>query len=234
VEIGAQSFVDEVLQFARRGHNAESIIKAIHLLKEQDFQTSIQLMAGLPKDSRDGFSLSLDKTIELNPDMVRIHPTIVFSGTALADEFQRGNYQPLSLTEAVRLCKLAWEKLSAAEIRIIRTGLQITKEMESGGAVIAGPIHPAFGSLVLSAIYYDRTIKLMEQLPRNARKISFQLCPQDISNFRGWNNNNMEAIKNLYPSAGIDVKVAQEQKRGVISMITDQGNPLQTVIPGFA
>jgi histone acetyltransferase (RNA polymerase elongator complex component) len=234
VEIGAQSFVDEVLQFAQRGHDATSIIKAIHLLKKWGFQTSIQLMAGLPKDSPEGFAFSLDKTIELKPDMVRIHPTIVFSGTALAEEFQHRNYQPLSLTQAVSLCKMAWEKLSAAGIRIIRTGLQITKEMEKDGAIIAGPVHPAFGSLVLSAIYYDRTIKLMEQLPRNAAKISFQLGLQDISNFRGWNNNNIDAIKNLYPSANIDVKILQEQKRGVISIIDDQGNLLNAIIPGIA
>jgi hypothetical protein len=129
---------------------------------------------------------------------------------------------------------MAWGKLSAAGIRIIRTGLQITSEMEKEGAVITGPVHPAFGSLVLSAICYDRTIKLIEQIPRSVKKISFQLCPQDISTFRGWNNNNIDAIKNLYPSANIDVKVLREQRRGVISVIDDQGNLLNAVIPGIA
>ena len=125
-------------------------------------------MAGLPKDTKEGFIYSLDKTIELKPDTVRIHPVIVFSGTALAEEFRKGEYKPLELSEAVELCELAWEKLSAAGIRIIRIGVQLTKEMEKDGAVLAGPIHPALGSLVLSSIFYDHTIKLLDKIsPRH-------------------------------------------------------------------
>ena len=190
-------------------------------------------MAGLPGDSTKGFLFSLEKTIELKPDMVRIHPVIVFNGTALAAEFAAGNYQPLPLSEAVSLCALAWEKLSAAGIRVIKAGLQWTKEMEKDGAVLAGPLHPAFGSLVLSAIYYDKTIKLLEQLPREAKEFSFRLNTQDISNFRGWHSNNITAIKKLYPQAVIKVITAVEQKRGLISVATDQGCTLTTAISGI-
>ena len=47
-------------------------------------------MAGLPQDSKEGFVYSLDKTVELKPDTVRINPVIVFKGTALAEELRKG------------------------------------------------------------------------------------------------------------------------------------------------
>ena len=233
VEIGAQSFVDDVLQFAQRGHNAADTIKAIRLLKEENFQTSLHLMVGLPKDTKDGFVYSLEKTIELKPDMVRIHPVVVFTGTALAAEFKEGNYQPLPLPEAVSLCALAREKLSAAGIRVIRTGLHLTKEMENNGAVLAGPLHPAFGSLVLESIYYDKTRKLLEQIPGEVREINFKLHNSDVSSFRGPQSNNIAAIKKLYPKAVINVRTSPEQKRGLISVATDQGYASTTAISGI-
>jgi histone acetyltransferase (RNA polymerase elongator complex component) len=233
VEIGAQSFVDEVLQFARRGHNADATIKAIHLLKESGFKTGLHLMAGLPKDSPDGFIYSLDKTIGLKPDTVRIHPVVVFRGTALADEFKKGNYQPLHLSEAVNLCRLAWEKLTAAGISVIRTGLHWTKEMEDKNALLAGPMHPAFGHLVLSALFYDRVQKLLENIPDTTQEINFHLSPQDVSNFHGLNNSNISAIKKLYPRTVIKVITSKEQKRGSISLSTDRGLFLKTEISGI-
>jgi histone acetyltransferase (RNA polymerase elongator complex component) len=233
IEIGAQSFIDEVLQFAQRGHDSAAIVKAVTILKDHDFQTGLHLMAGLPKDTKDGFIYSLDKTIELKPDTVRIHPVIVFGGTALAKELRKGEYKPLELSDTVELCKLAWEKLSAAGIRIIRIGVQLTKEMEKDDAVLAGPIHPALGSLVFSSIFYDHTIKLLDKISPDAKELRFGLSERDISNFRGLNNMNISAIKKLYPGTKIIVRSFAEQKRGAISVNTDSGESFTTEIPGI-
>jgi histone acetyltransferase (RNA polymerase elongator complex component) len=233
VEIGAQSFVDEVLRYAQRGHSAADITHAIRLLKESGLQTGIHLMAGLPKDSLNGFTFSLERTIELKPDTVRIHPVVVFRDTILAREFKQGNYRPLSLPEAISYCRLAWGKLTASGIRIIRTGLHLTNEMEEPGAVLAGPLHPAFGNLVLSALFYERINNLLENLPDETKELCFYLSPRDVSNFRGLNNSNIKAIKKLYPRAVINVRAATEQKRGLISMETDQGLFLTTETSGI-
>jgi histone acetyltransferase (RNA polymerase elongator complex component) len=233
VEIGAQSFNDEVLQFAQRGHDAAAIVKAMIILKDHGFQTGLHLMAGLPKDTEEGFIYSLDKTIELKPDTVRIHPVIVFSGTALAEELRKGKYKPLELSDAVELCRLAWEKLSAAGIRIIRIGVQLTQEMEKDGAVLAGPIHPALGSLVLSSIFYNHTIGLLDKVSPDTKELRFGLSERDISNFRGLNNMNISAIKKLYPRSNLIVESSIGQRRGVISVTTDSDKSLTLEIPGI-
>ncbi len=230
VEIGAQSFSDEVLKFSHRGHNAAVISDAVTLLKEYDFQTSLHLMVGLPQDTKEGFIYSLDKTIELKPDMVRIHPVIVFTGTILAEEFRQGKYQPLELSAAVELIGIAWEKLSAAGIRIIRIGLHMTPEMENDNAILAGPIHPSLGSLVLSSVFYNSTIKLLDNIPHDTPEISFGLSQHDVSSFRGLNNANISAIKKLYPQTKIVVESFTRQKPGVISVADNKGNLVSTSI----
>jgi histone acetyltransferase (RNA polymerase elongator complex component) len=233
VEIGAQSFVDEVLQYSQRGHSASDIQHAIRLLKEAGIQTGIHLMAGLPKDSFAGFKFSLERTIDLKPDTVRIHPVIVFRDTILAREFQQGKYHPLPLLEAINFCRLAWEKLTIAGIRVIRTGLFLTSEMEKAGSVIAGPLHPAFGNLVLSAVFWERVNNLLKNLSDETKKLCFNLSPRDVSNFRGLNNSNIEAIKKLYPKAVLNVRTSTKQKRGLISLETDQDLFLATEISGI-
>ena len=233
VEIGAQSFIDEVLQFAQRGHDAAAIVKAMIILKDHGFQTGLHLMAGLPKDTEEGFIYSLDKTIDLHPDMVRIHPVIVFSGTVIAEALRKGEYKPLELSDAVELCRLAWEKLSAAGIRIIRIGVQLTQEMEKDGAILAGPIHPALGSLVLSSIFYDRTIKLLDKVSPDTNELRFSLSERDMSNFRGLNNMNISAIKKLYPRTNLIVELNIGQRCGVISVATDLGKSFTMNIPGI-
>jgi len=233
VEIGAQSFIDEVLQVAQRGHDADATVKAMIILKDHGFQTGLHLMAGLPKDTKEGFIYSLEKTIELKPDTVRIHPVIVFSGTALAEELRKGEYKPMELSDAIELCKLAWEKLSAAGIRVIRIGVQLTPEMEKDGAVLAGPVHPALGSLVLSSIFYDRTIKLLDKVTPDTSELRFSLSERDMSNFRGLNNMNISAIKKLYPRTNIIVESNIGQRRGVISVTTDSNKSFTLKIPGI-
>lgn len=233
VEIGAESFVDDVLRYAGRGHDSASIVKAMMILKEHDFRTGLHLMAGLPQDTQKGFIYSVDKTIELKPDTVRIHPVIVFGGTALADEFREGKYKPLELPDAVELCRMAWEKLSDAGIRVIRMGVQLTPQMQQEGAILAGPVHPAFGSLVLASVFYHQTIKLLESVPRDAKEIHFNISGRDISNFRGWNNMNIEAIKKLYPQAKLIVESLPGQLDGEISVAADSGQSFHWKIPGI-
>jgi len=233
VEIGAQSFNDEALRFAQRGHDAAATVLTMNTLKERGFRTGLHLMVGLPQDTTAGFLNSVNKAIELMPDTVRLHPVIVLDGTSLAEEFLLGNYKPLQLAEAIDLCRLAWNKLTAAGIRVIRIGLQVTDAMEKDGAVLAGPLHPAFGSLVMSSIFYNSTLKLLTDIPQKVKELRFSVSSQDISSFRGMANMNIAAIKKLYPSANLIVESCSGQKRGNIFVTADSGESFTLKIDGI-
>jgi histone acetyltransferase (RNA polymerase elongator complex component) len=233
IELGAQSFNDEALKMSGRGHDAQTTIHAVKLIKAHGFKTGLHLMAGLPCDSRESFLMSLEQTALLKPDTARIHPVLVFADTPLACDYRLGRYQPLSLHEAVFWCLLAWETLAPAGIRIIRFGLQLTPEMNREGAIIAGPLHPAFGSLVYSAVYYSCTLKLLADIPKQAGELRFTVDQRDLSNFRGHKNRNMEAIKKLYPDAHIIVESAHSGIQGQITLKIETGETFRLTIPGI-
>jgi len=233
VEIGAQSFNDDVLQQAQRGHDAQAVVHAMRLLKEHGFKTGLHLMTGLPGDSREIFLQSLEQTVALHPDTARIHPVLVLADTILADEYRQGRYQPLALREAILRCLLAWEMLTPAGIRIIRFGLQTTPEMSKEGAVLAGPLHPAFGSLVYSGVFYGSALKLLANVPRHTKELNFLVDKRDISNFRGHQSKNVEAIKKLYPEARIVIDSDPSGISGRISLSTENGKKVSLDIPGI-
>lgn len=233
IEIGAQSFNDEVLRFAGRGHDSEATVQAMKLLKAHDFQTGLHLMAGLPGDTRESFIETLARVVELRPDTARIHPVLIFKDTPLADEFRLGRYLPLGLDDAVDWCRLAWETLTPAGIHIIRFGLLMTPEMSKEGAVLAGPMHPAFGSLVYSAVFYSATLKLLRDIPRETRILRFGVAERDLSNFRGLGNKNAEAIIKLYPDTQIVIDSVHEGLPGHLSLLIDTGESFSLDIPGI-
>jgi hypothetical protein len=136
--------------------------------------------------------------IDIGPDMVRIHPTIVLRDTALADAFREGRYLPLTLAEAVGQCKDALKKLTAAGIPVIRLGLQTTRELEESGAVVAGPFHPAFRSLVVSSLLREMAAILLTAAGPGEKTVSFIVASADFSTFPGERRGNIAALKERF------------------------------------
>jgi histone acetyltransferase (RNA polymerase elongator complex component) len=195
VEVGVQSLSDEILFLSERGHTAADCDRAISLLKAMGFKTGIHLMVGLPGDSEERFAETIDKTVALHPDMVRIHPTIVLRDTLLAKAFREERYRPLTLEEAVRQSKNALKRLTAARIAVIRLGLQTTRELEEPGAVVAGPFHPAFRSLVESSLFLEVAMDLLTTAKINGGHATFAVAPADVSYFYGHRRINVDSLK---------------------------------------
>lgn len=172
VELGVQSFDDEVLRKSNRGHTSEQVYKAVELLKEYGFEFGIQLMIGLPGDSLETCIESARITAELKPSLTRLYPTIVLDDTELKEMYLRGEYEPLSREEAVERCKEMYKILESAGITIMRVGLKSTDIIGEGGAINGGTYHPAFRQFVESAIARERIepelAKVIDQLVASA------------------------------------------------------------------
>jgi histone acetyltransferase (RNA polymerase elongator complex component) len=194
VEIGAQSFDDDVLLQSRRGHTAADTVRSLGLLAEKGFQTGIHLMVGLPGDTPEKFAESVERAIALHPGTVRIHPTVVLRNTRLAVDFATGAYRPLTLEQAVAQSKTALRKFACVGIPVIRLGLQTTREMEEPGAVVAGPYHPAFRTLVDSAMFLDMAESLFASTGALQTDATFFVSPGDISNMLGLRRDNLTAL----------------------------------------
>ena len=216
VEVGLQSLDDGVLVQSRRGHTAADGERAVGLLKDRGFETSVHLMPGLPGDSAAVFDGTVRRTAALSPDMVRIHPTVVLRGTALEEEYRSGRYHPLVLAEAVDQCAGAVRRFSAAGISVIRLGLQPTPGMTGGNDVVAGPFHPAFGSLVHEALFLRGAAILLEKMPGARRDARFRVAPGDVSFFRGQGNANVSFLLEHFGLGSVAVEEDAGQARGIL------------------
>ena len=212
VELGVQSLDDKVLAAAERGHNAEQVTNAVALLKKYDFKVGLQLMVGMPEQDFSSVKETVEKVLALKPDIARIYPLLVIKGTPLAKSYDVGEFEPLTLEEAVEQAAYMYKKLSEAGIRIIRVGLQPDDELCGEGNILAGPFHPSMGELVQSYLLREKlTPQILETAKQNGEAILI-LCPRRLeSKLRGMRNGNVHfwsllvAPKKLIVK-GIDVR----------------------------
>lgn len=151
VEIGCQSFSQAVLDASGRGHTAVECVAAIKRCRLAGLKVGVQLMPGLPGSDAAEAMLSLRQALALKPAFLRIYPTVVIAGTALAELWRKGRFFPWTLEEAVEICADMLQLCQAAEVPVIRLGLQAEAQLEKH--VLAGPYHPAFGQLVRSRLW---------------------------------------------------------------------------------
>lgn len=220
VELGAESMIDDVLAASLRGHTAADVRNAVGILKSNGLDTVVHLMAGLPGDNREGFIETVNQVILMQPDMVRIHPTIVFAGTHLAELYGSGRYLPLEMDEAVDYCRDALIRFNLAGIPVIRMGLQATPEMEEKGKIIAGPFHPSFGMLVESSLFLEMAGGLLAGFPPDSASEITMLCaPSDESALRGLKNSNMKILRSSVPEGKLIIKNDKSNPEGSLTAI---------------
>lgn len=205
VELGSQSMDDTVLNRSGRGHTAAATTTAVGLLRNERFLIGLQLMAGLPGDRDETFLRTVEATVALKPDFLRLYPTLVIRNTPLEDLYRSGAYQPLSIDSAVELCRQALLRFEAAGIPVIRIGLLSTEEMGRTGTVLAGPYHPAFGQLVESSIFLGRMRGLLMPIVAAQKEAVIAVNPLDLSTALGQNRSNVMTLKTEFrlPSLGI-------------------------------
>lgn len=203
VELGVQSMNDEVLAYSKRGHTARDSVEAVQTLKTAGFGVGVQLMPGLPGDSKDVFTDTVQSVLRLEPDMVRLYPTVVIRGTQLARMYAQGRYHPLTLDEAVDRCVEATVRLETNQIPVIRIGLHGSPSLAEKGQIVAGPWHPAFGFLVRSAIHHR---KVASDLPATVQgRIRLFAPRREIPLLRGHRNQGILAIEHRTGSKVVNI-----------------------------
>ncbi|MCR5010643.1 MAG: radical SAM protein [Clostridia bacterium] len=166
IELGVQSFDPEVLRLSERGHGPEDVYRACDLIKSYGcFTLGIQLMIGLPGDSYDKCMESVRRTIEIGPEIARLYPTVIISGTKLCKMYEEGSYEPFLQEEMLRTTTDMYRKLTDAGINVIRVGLKASALINDSedSRVVGDTYHPAFRQLVEGRIIRDKAEELLAQ-----------------------------------------------------------------------
>lgn len=103
LELGLQSSFNETLDRVNRGHGFEAYRATLLRARKRGLQVCTHLIIGLPGESEQHYKTTLDRVLELGVDGLKLHPLHVVKGTQLANEWRRGEYQPLKLNDYVRI-----------------------------------------------------------------------------------------------------------------------------------
>ena len=193
IELGAQSMDDHVLALNERGHSAEDVRTASRLIKSFGFSLGLQMMTGLYGSDFDKDRHTAEEFIALEPDTVRIYPTVVMKGTALEKYFLNGSYKPYTLKESVELCAELIRKFEDNKINIIRVGLHYSDSLIENG--YCENYHPAFKELCESKLFYNSFLEKTKLL--ESRNIDITINRKSLSKLYGQRKCNLRAFEEM-------------------------------------
>ena len=204
IELGAQSMDNEVLRRSGRGHTAEEVELASRRIREAGFQLILQMMTGLPGDTPEKTQQTARRIIALQPDGVRIYPTVIIRDTALYDLWQQGSYREHTVEDAVETCAAILPLFADAGIPVIRLGLNPTDDL-SGGDAAGGAYHPALGELVKSRVLLNRARKLLSEAEVHGGSITLGVHSSLVSQMTGQHRCNLLALKQEFGLKNIKI-----------------------------
>ncbi|MCI8647216.1 MAG: radical SAM protein [Firmicutes bacterium] len=246
IELGVQSFDEEVLTASGRGHDSSCIYTASALIHEYDFELGIQLMLGLPTDSPEKCLYSARETVKIKPSLARLYPTVVIQDTALMELYKKGLYTPLTTEEAVSTAKEMYKILTEAGIQIIRVGLKSSDLIREDGEISGHTFHPAFRQLVEGSIAREKMEYLLKRvlssgngkvdtkgapdvcdqngaacLDANCEEVTFLSSEKWFSNMIGHKGCNKAHFAKTFPHLSIDYKTSQLQDGSIAIAVAD-------------
>ena len=141
ISVNPQTMDDRVLDVIGRRHSSQDIVDALQLTRaEGGFAVNMDLIAGLPGDTTDGFCRTIDRVLALEPENITVHTLSRKRGSSLSE-----NEAPLPSAEDVgRMLDYAARKL--AEAHYTPYYLYRQKFM-SGGFENVGWTKPGFENL---------------------------------------------------------------------------------------
>lgn len=124
IEFGIQSIFDETLEKINRGHDAQNVKDAIIKAKAYRLNVCGHLIFGLPGESKEMMLETAKSAYALGIDSLKYHPLYVVKRTALANEYARGEFEPIS--EALYLevlCEALAAKPSHISVQRLTAGI---------------------------------------------------------------------------------------------------------------
>lgn len=129
LEIGVQGLRNDILKRSNRGHTVEDTINAFQVSRDAGLKVGAHMMPGLPASDYDHDLEDLRRLFKdeaFKPDMLKIYPTVVVKGTALAKMYLAGRYEPYEKDTVIELLS-EMKRYVPRWVRIMRIQREIPK-----------------------------------------------------------------------------------------------------------
>ncbi len=103
LELGLQSAFDKTLKRINRGHGFEEYKQTLLAARAKGLRVCAHLIIGLPGEDESHYQTTLKRVLDLGVDGLKFHPLHVVKGTQLANEWRRGEYQPMEMDYYVKV-----------------------------------------------------------------------------------------------------------------------------------
>lgn len=167
VELGVQSFADDVLRLSRRGYGGETARAACAAVRAAGMRVGVQLMPGMPGSRPEIFLSDVRQALAQGSACLRFYPCLVLDGTELAALWRAGGFRPWSLAMTLDVLAEALSLAQRAGVPVIRMGL--APEAGLTTAVLAGPRHPALGARVQARCLWRQVARCLARARAEGR-----------------------------------------------------------------
>lgn len=117
VSLGVQSFDDRFLEILERDHRRPDIQRGISLLREWEFDVSIDLIFGVPGQTLEDWNATLSQGLDLNPDHVSTYGLTFEKGTSFWMRREGGILENIPEEVEREMYGLAMDRLNDAGVK---------------------------------------------------------------------------------------------------------------------
>ncbi len=219
IELGAQSTNDEVLKHCRRGHTYNDIAEASQIILSQEITLGLQMMIGLPFDTEEKDFHTAKDIVNLGAKETRIYPCIVVKDTELETMYRNGEYQALTIEEAVKRSAKLYSYFTENQVKVLRIGLHTSDELDNE-AYVAGPYHKNFAEMVFSNIWKEKLTQALTQTLTQTQNIIINVPESQINHAIGWKGENKKILSEQFGNVIFKVNGQQttDNRQGCLSL----------------
>lgn len=211
VELDVLSFDDEAVRGIGRSHRKRLVLEQAQSLAERGVRVGVVLSPGLPGTSAETCLADARQAAEI-AHTARLHPVLVLRDAGLREPHMDGRYEPLSLGDAVTVCRRMLDLLEQAGVQVLRIGQQPGPD-ELGGRAVAGPQHSSFRELVESRRTLDSIQGMLVGIARGSR-VAIRCAPADVGRVRGPRNQHVRTLRADHGLDEVQVRPDPELPRG--------------------
>lgn len=105
VEYGMQTMHDATADYVNRAHSHQETVDAVELTREHspDAHLCLHMMSGMPFETDEMIRQSILECARLRPDSIKFHHMYIYENTAMARQYEAGEFEAPSLERHVRL-----------------------------------------------------------------------------------------------------------------------------------
>ena len=107
IELGAETSHDHTLRLINRNHSWRDVVDTTHSISEKGMHCGIHLIAGLPGETKKDVLNTIDQTLKLPIETIKLHQLQVLKGTLLHEKLIKGEISipDFTLEEYLDLCR---------------------------------------------------------------------------------------------------------------------------------